>query len=83
MVKTGSKFDDTLLIEDNLFAAFNRIQEYFVRNLPMISEFKHDQWDRTNRPKYPTDALDEAVMNAMIHRDYADISGDITINIYS
>lgn len=81
--KTGSKFDDTLLIEDNLFAAFNRIQEYFVRNLPMISEFKHDQWNRTNRLKYPTDALDEAVLNAMIHRDYADISGDITINIYS
>lgn len=81
--KTGSKFDDTLLIEDNLFVAFNRIQEYFVRNLPMISEFRHDQWDRTNRPKYPTDALDEAILNAMIHRDYADISGDITINIYA
>jgi ATP-dependent DNA helicase RecG len=80
--KTGSRFDDTVLIEDNLFAAFNRIQEYFTRNLPMISEFKHDKWDRTNREKYPMDALDEAILNAMVHRDYADISGDITINIY-
>jgi len=26
--------------------------------------------------------LDEAILNAMVHRDYADISGDITINIY-
>ena len=81
--KTGSRFDDTVLIEDNLFTAFNRIQEYFIRHLPMISEFKHDNWNRTNREKYPTEALDEAILNAMVHRDYADISGDITINIYS
>lgn len=80
--KTGSRFDDTVLIEDNLFAAFNRIQEYFTRNLPMISEFKHDKWDRANREKYPMEALDEAILNAMVHRDYADISGDIIINIY-
>ena len=81
--KTGSRFDDTVLIEDNLFAAFNRIQEYFTRNLPMISEFKHDRWDRINREKYPMEALDEAILNAMVHRDYADIAGDITINIFS
>lgn len=80
--KTGSRFDDTVLIEDNLLTAFNRIQEYFTRNLPMISEFKHDKWDRVNREKYPMEALDEAILNAMVHRDYADISGDITINIY-
>lgn len=81
--KTGSRFDDTLLIEDNLFTSFNRIQEYFVRNLPMISEFKHDEWDRASKSKYPMEAMDEAVLNAMVHRDYADISGEITINIYN
>ncbi len=80
--KTGSRFDDTLLIEDNLFTAFNRVQEYFTRNLPMISEFHHNRWDRITREKYPIDALDEAILNAMVHRDYADISGDITINIH-
>lgn len=81
--KTGSRFDDTVLIEDNLFVSFDRIQEYFVRHLPMVSEFKHDDWNRTNREKYPLEALDEAILNAMVHRDYADISGEITINIYS
>jgi len=81
--KTGSSFDDTLLIEENLFTAFSRIQEYFVRSLPMVSEFRHDNWDRSNREKYPMEALDEAILNAMVHRDYADFSGEIIINIYS
>lgn len=80
--KTGSRFDDTLLIEDNLFTSYNRLKDYFTRNLPMVSEFKHDDWNRTTREKYPMEALDEAILNALVHRDYADLSGEITINIY-
>lgn len=81
--KTGNRFDDTLIIEDNLFIAFQRVSDYFRRNLPMISQFDVNNWDRNNKEKYPSDALDEAVVNAMVHRDYGDISGDITINIYT
>jgi len=80
--KTGNQFEDTEVIENNLFVSFNRVREYFRKNLPMISEFKNDNWDRINREKYPSDALDEAIVNAMVHRDYGDMSGDITINIY-
>lgn len=80
--KTGSHFDDILLIYDNLFSTFYRLQDYFKRNLPLISEFSHNNWDRITRGKYPMDALDEAILNAMVHRDYADISGEITINIF-
>jgi ATP-dependent DNA helicase RecG len=80
--KSGSKFSDSLIIEDNLFVAFSRIQEYFIRTFPLLSEFHSDHWDRTNREKYPVDALDEAILNAMVHRDYGDFSGEITINIY-
>jgi ATP-dependent DNA helicase RecG len=80
--KTGSHYSDIEIIEDNLFISFNKVQDYFKRSLPMISEFKVDTWDRVSREKYPSDALDEAIVNAMVHRDYGDISGDITINIY-
>lgn len=80
--KTGSRFEDTLLIEDNLFTTYERLHDYFKRTLPMQSEFSHSEWDRITREKYPMDALDEAILNAMVHRDYSDISGDITINIF-
>lgn len=80
--KTGSRFGDTLLIESNLFDSFNRVREYFKNNLPVISEFRNDNWNRINREKFPGDALDEAIVNAMVHRDYGDFSGEITINIY-
>jgi len=80
--KTGKRYEDTEIIENNLFTSFEKVQSYFKRNLPIISEFKDVSWDRINRQKYPSDALDEAIVNAMVHRDYGDMSGEITINIY-
>jgi ATP-dependent DNA helicase RecG len=80
--KTGSIIEDTELIEDNLFASFKRVSQYFRKNNPLISSFVKGSWDRKTDYKFPDDALDEAIVNAMVHRDYGDISGEITINIY-
>ncbi|MFS4454822.1 ATP-binding protein [Maribacter sp. 2304DJ31-5] len=80
--KTGDKFEDIELIESNLFDSFNRAKDYFRRYNPLISSFKENEWDRDTQLKFPDDALDEAIVNAMVHRDYGDVSGEITINIY-
>jgi ATP-dependent DNA helicase RecG len=81
--KTGDRYADATLIEENLFGAFDRLKKYFKNTLPMISEFSQRNWERTNRDMFPLDALDEAIVNAIVHRDYGDVSGEVTINIYS
>jgi len=65
-----------------LFKAFNRVHEYFKNYNPIINNFDSNNWNRLDKEKYPFDALDESILNAIVHRDYADLSGDITINIF-
>lgn len=79
---TGDNFRDIEIIEDNLFVSFKRVMDYFKKNNPIVSEFHQDSPLRTDREKYPFAALDEAIVNAIVHRDYGDMSGEITINIY-
>ena len=81
--KGGGNYSDELFIEDNLFSANERVIEYFTKNLPLISEFNPNTGHRITAPKYPVLGLREAVINAIVHRDYSDFSGDITINIYT
>lgn len=80
--KGGSRYDDIMIISDNLFKAFDRVMDYFRNSLPLVSEFSYDNWNRLVREKYSFEALDEAIVNAMVHRDYADITGEVSINIY-
>lgn len=81
--KTVNEYSDTLIIEENLFKSFRRIQDYFKKNLPIQSQFSDTNWQRNDQPKYPMKALDEAVINAIMHRDYSDPTGEVFIGIYS
>jgi ATP-dependent DNA helicase RecG len=80
--KTGEVFETPLLLEKNLFNSFHELQKYFRYRTPIIGEFSNTDWVRKDKPKYPLEALDEAVTNALIHCDYSDISNEILINVY-
>lgn len=78
--KTADQFEETVVIEVNLFQATERVEEQVSK---IISDFSQPGWRRTTRRKYPTKALDEAVINAIVHRDYSDLFGEITINVFN
>lgn len=80
--KTGDRYDNTVLIEKNIFRAFRDIQDYFRKNIPRLSFFDEVEWRREDRMQFPSRALDEAVINAMMHRDYSDPTGEVLIAIY-
>jgi ATP-dependent DNA helicase RecG len=81
--KSANEYADTLIVEENLFKSFRRIQDYFKKNLPIQSQFSDTNWQRKDQSKYPLKALDEAVINSMMHRDYSDPTGEVFIGIYS
>ena len=81
--KTADIYEDSQVIETNLFQAHEELNSYFSEHLPTMSFFSQNEWQRTDRTKYPLDALDEALINALVHRDYSDVSGEIHVDIYA
>lgn len=89
--KTDITIVDDKFIEGNLFEQLEQVMQYFrqylqvryeipsqVGDAPTMQEAlqRRETWD------YPLDALREAVINALIHRDYFDSTGHISIRVY-
>ncbi len=77
--KTPTDIIDTVIAEGNLFEQLEAIIEAIKKHLNVRFEIKgiqrEDIWD------YPIEALREAVINALIHKDYSS-TAEIQIRIY-
>lgn len=80
--KTGERYEFDRILEGNLFQNVEEIQKIFETILGNYSTFSSESWVRKDRPKYPLLALREGVLNALIHRDYSNVSGGVSISIY-
>ena len=80
--KTADQYEDVRILEGNVFDLIDQLRAYFTSTLPNIGSFSNSQWERHHKSIYPMDVLDEAIVNALIHRDMGDLSGEVQINIY-
>ncbi|MCJ7812814.1 helix-turn-helix domain-containing protein [bacterium] len=71
---------DDLMIETDLISQVDEVMKFIIRHLSVRYEFEGKP-RRKEIWEYPLDALREAVVNAIVHRDYAAPS-NVQVEIY-
>jgi len=81
----GSKSSDTFIydriLEGNLFRNREEILQFFDVNIAVKSKFSDKKWLRKDI-SFPRLALREGLTNALIHRDYSNVSGSVITAFY-
>ena len=75
-------FIDSRHVQGNTFRLLEEVDSFLARHLPIASFFKKDQFERINKPILPVLAVREALINALIHRDYAHTGASISLAIF-
>ena len=78
--KTKDIFIDSKEFTGNLFDQLKGIEKFLKNHLNLSSEIKG--FIREDKYEIPIEALREAILNAMIHRDYSRKGSNIKIAIY-
>ena len=73
-------FLDQLTIEEPIFASIEPSLAFIKKNIGLGSTigeiYREDRWE------YPLEAIREALINAVIHRDYSILGSDIKVAVY-
>jgi len=77
-----TEFIDNRQEYGNAFELFQRAQRFFIDHIPVAGRIITGSMERVDTPLYPTQALREALVNALCHRDYSVAGGSTSIAIY-
>jgi ATP-dependent DNA helicase RecG len=79
--KTGDEYDFDQMFDSCILRLVDEIEPIITARIGGVSSrFVDDSWERKDRILYPPKAIREAILNAIIHRDYR-MSGSILISI--
>jgi len=78
----SDRFIDEQLYEGPAFVLLEAAMAFLRRHVAIAAEFAPGQLARESRPQYPFNSLREALVNALVHRNYADFSGGVSVSIY-
>jgi len=81
--KTDSTYLDMKNFEGPLLEIFNELYNFIFRNTPTLTHFPVNSPIRQDIPIYPRSAIREGLINALVHRDYSDYKGSVSVFIYS
>lgn len=76
------EFLDEKQLNGHAFKIFEEAMMFVNRHIPVAARVVPERPERIEKPLYPTDAVREAVVNAICHRDYSIIGGAISIAIF-
>ncbi len=80
--ETDATYRDMKSFSGPLVSVQREVYRFVLRNTASRARFVEGEQDRRNEPLYPADAIDEGLVNAFAHRDYADYKGGIAVHIY-
>jgi ATP-dependent DNA helicase RecG len=80
--KAGDAYRDMKSFEGPLVPVLEQTFDFIVRNTPTTARFSKKGLQRQDEYLYPADAVREGLINAFAHRDYADSSGGIGVQVY-
>ena len=75
--------DDSQMIRGNLYEILDKGLRFLKSHAPISSEIPRHGLRREQKPPFPFPAMREALLNAVIHRDYAPADGSASISIFS
>ena len=79
---TKDEFEDNKHVYGHAFDLFIEAQRFLRQHLPVAGRIVPDLYERVDDPLYPLEALREALVNALCHRDYASAGGSLGLAIY-
>lgn len=69
--RAGNRFTDTRHIEGTLSDMLDEALVFVRKNMRVATKIDTETGKRIDIPQYPMDAVREAILNALVHRDYS------------